>query len=80
MSKPLDWRLRTRGQAQVSINLTDYEQTPLHRVFEMVRREAQRHGCAIVDTEIVGLAPQEGPGSGRGLFPAADRFRATACA
>lgn len=57
--KAIGLELKTRGQAQVSINLTDYEQTPLHRVFEMVRSEAQRRGCAIVDTEIVGLAPRK---------------------
>src|SRR5437870_5942879 len=33
-----------RGQAQVSMNLTDFEQTPIHRVFELVRREAERYG------------------------------------
>ena len=39
--------------------MTDFEQTPLHRVFEMVRREAERHGCTIVSSEIVGLAPRK---------------------
>ncbi|MGC2274163.1 MAG: glutamate formimidoyltransferase, partial [Candidatus Sulfotelmatobacter sp.] len=33
-----------RGLAQVSMNLTDFEQTPVHRVFEMVKREAARYG------------------------------------
>jgi glutamate formiminotransferase len=51
--------LRARGLAQVSINLTDFEQTPIHRVFEMVKREAQRYGCAIVGSEIVGLVPKK---------------------
>ena len=51
--------LKARGLAQVSINLTDFEQTPLHRVFEMVKREAERHGCAIVGSEIVGLLPRK---------------------
>jgi len=50
--------LKARGLAQVSINLTDFEQTPMHRVFEMVEREAQRHGVAIVGSEIVGLVPK----------------------
>jgi formiminotetrahydrofolate cyclodeaminase len=44
--------------AQVSMNLTDFEQTPIHRVFEFVRREAQRHGVAVVSSEIVGLIPK----------------------
>src|SRR5579863_8142591 len=51
--------LKSRGLAQVSINLTDFEQTPLHRVFEMVKREAQRHGCLVTGSEIVGLIPRK---------------------
>jgi len=51
--------LKARGLAQVSINLTDFESTPMHRVFEMVKREAQRYGCAIVGSEIVGLVPKK---------------------
>src|ERR1700726_1635881 len=47
-----------RGQAQVSMNLTDFEQTPIHRVFEMVKREAARHGVSPVSSEIVGLIPK----------------------
>jgi glutamate formiminotransferase len=47
-----------RGMAQVSMNLTDFEQTPVHRVFEFVKREAQRYGCVPVSSEIVGLIPK----------------------
>jgi len=47
-----------RGQAQVSMNLTDFEQTPIHRVFELVRREAERYGVAPSSSEIVGLIPK----------------------
>jgi glutamate formiminotransferase len=50
--------LKARGLAQVSINLTDFEQTPIPRVFEMVKREAERYGCAITGSEIVGLIPR----------------------
>ena len=50
--------LRARHIAQVSINLTDFEQTPIHRVFEMVKREAERYGVSIVGSEIVGLIPK----------------------
>ncbi len=46
-----------RGQAQVSMNLTDFEQTPVHRVFECVRREAARYGASPVSGEIIGLIP-----------------------
>jgi glutamate formiminotransferase len=48
-----------RGLAQVSMNLTDYEQTPVHRVFEMVKREAARYGIMPVSSEIVGLIPKK---------------------
>src|SRR6201995_2455180 len=50
--------LKARSLAQVSINMTDFEQTPLHRVFEMVKREAERYGVSIVGSEIVGLIPK----------------------
>ena len=60
--------LRARQLAQVSINLTDFEQTPMHRVFEMVEREAKRYGAAIVGSEIVGLVPK------RALEMAADYY------
>ncbi len=48
-----------RGLAQVSMNLTDFEQTPVHRAFEMVKREAARYGVAPVSSEIVGLIPKK---------------------
>jgi glutamate formiminotransferase/formiminotetrahydrofolate cyclodeaminase len=46
------------GQAQVSMNLLDFEKTPIYRVQELVRREAARFGLAITRAELVGLAPQ----------------------
>ncbi len=48
-----------RGLAQVSMNLTDFEQTPVHRAFEAVRREAARYGVMPVSSEIVGLIPKK---------------------
>jgi glutamate formiminotransferase len=48
-----------RGMAQVSMNLTDFEQTPIHRVFEFVKREAVRYGVVPVSSEIVGLIPKQ---------------------
>ena len=47
-----------RGLAQVSMNLTDFEQTPIHLVFEFVKREAERYGAVPVSSEIVGLIPK----------------------
>lgn len=57
-AKAMGVDLRARNLAQVSINMTDFEQTPLHRVFEMVKREAERYGVMIVGSEIVGLIPK----------------------
>jgi glutamate formiminotransferase/formiminotetrahydrofolate cyclodeaminase len=47
------------GRAQVSMNMTDFTRTPIARVIEMIRREAQRYGHGIHHTELVGLIPQE---------------------
>jgi glutamate formiminotransferase len=56
--KAMGVMLRRRNLAQVSMNLTDFEQTPVHRVFEAVKREAERYGVSIVGSEIVGLIPR----------------------
>lgn len=47
------------GRAQVSMNLTNFRDTPIARVVEMIRREAERYGVAIHHSELVGLIPQE---------------------
>ncbi len=47
------------GQAQVSMNLNNFERTPIFRVQEMVRREAAQHGLAVTRAELVGLIPQK---------------------
>lgn len=60
--------LQQRKVAQVSINMTDYTKTPLHRVFETVRAEAARHGVNVIGSEIVGLVPAQA------LVDAADYF------
>lgn len=46
------------GRAQVSMNLTNYKKTPLPRVVEAIRREAERYGVGIHNSELVGLIPQ----------------------
>jgi len=51
--------LLVEGRAQVSMNLTNFHKTPLARVVEMIRREAQRYGVGIHHSELVGLIPQE---------------------
>jgi glutamate formiminotransferase / formiminotetrahydrofolate cyclodeaminase len=50
--------LAARNLAQVSMNLTDFEQTAVHRVFEAVKREAERYGVSIAGSEIIGLMPR----------------------
>jgi glutamate formiminotransferase/formiminotetrahydrofolate cyclodeaminase len=57
--KSMGVELKARNLAQVSINLTDFESTPMHRVYEMVKREAARYGVMPVGSEIVGLVPKK---------------------
>src|ERR1700737_705834 len=57
--KSMGVELKARNLAQVSINLTDFEQTPMHRVYELVKREAERYGAMPVGSEIVGLVPKK---------------------
>ena len=55
--KAAGFELKDRGIVQVSMNLTNYEKTPMFRVFETVKREAERYGVSILESEIVGLIP-----------------------
>jgi len=55
--KAMGIALADRGIVQVSMNLTNYEKTPMFRVFETVKREAARYGVAVLESEIVGLVP-----------------------
>jgi glutamate formiminotransferase len=57
--KAIGVEMKTRGLTQVSINLTDFEETPLHRVFETVKHEAELRGCAVIGSEIIGLIPRK---------------------
>ena len=66
--KAMGVALSERGIAQVSINMTHFRKTPLHRVVEMVRSEAARYGVPVVGSEIVGLVP------GDALLAAADFY------
>lgn len=51
--------LEERGQVQVSMNLENYQTTPIYRVLEAIRREAARYGVPVVGTELIGLVPQQ---------------------
>ncbi len=49
--------IEDRGVVQVSMNITDYKGTPIHRVFDMVKREAARFGVNVTESEIYGMLP-----------------------
>ena len=66
-----------RGLAQVSMNLTDFEQTPVHRVFELVKREAARYGVAPLSSEIVGLIPKAALESAAEWFLQVENFNSS---
>jgi len=51
--------LASRNLAQVSMNLTDFERTPIHAAFEAVRAQAARFGVAIAGSELIGLIPRQ---------------------
>ena len=51
--------LASRGLAQVSMNLVDYRRTPILAALERVRQEAAALGAAVVETELIGLVPEE---------------------
>jgi glutamate formiminotransferase len=57
--KAMGVMLKSRNLAQVSMNLTDFEATPLHVVFDAVAREAAAHGVTIAGSEIIGLVPAQ---------------------
>ncbi|MBI4483264.1 MAG: glutamate formimidoyltransferase [Acidobacteria bacterium] len=56
--KALGFEIKERNRVQVSMNLVDYEGTPIFRAFEFVKREAQRHGVPVLSSQIVGLVPR----------------------
>jgi glutamate formiminotransferase len=55
--KAAGFMLEDRGIVQVSMNLTNYQKTPIFRVFDLVKREAARYGVTVLESEIVGLIP-----------------------
>ena len=57
--KAIGLELKSQGYVQVSMNLTDYRQTPVHVAFEAVKRAAALKGVAVLKSELVGLIPQE---------------------
>ncbi len=57
--KAMGVNLEARGIVQVSMNMVNYKETPLYRVFELIRAEARRYGVSIIGSEIIGLVPLE---------------------
>ena len=66
--KGMGWELEQYGLAQVSMNLDNYRVTPIHAVFEAIRRDAEALGVAVAGSEVVGLVPLEA------ILQAADHF------
>lgn len=52
-------KIEERNLAQVTINMINYEGTPLHRVFETVKSEAARYGVTVIGTELIGMVPMQ---------------------
>ena len=72
--KAMGIKLQDRNLAQVSMNLTNYDKTPIFRVFETVKREAERYGVGILESEIVGLVPSAALVSAAEYYLQLERF------
>jgi glutamate formiminotransferase / 5-formyltetrahydrofolate cyclo-ligase len=72
--KAAGFKLDDRGIVQVSMNLTNYEKTPIFRVFETVKREAARYGVQVLESEIVGLIPSAALLSAAQFYLQLERF------
>jgi glutamate formiminotransferase / 5-formyltetrahydrofolate cyclo-ligase len=72
--KAMGIALEERGIVQVSMNLTNYEKTPIFRVFDLVQREAARHGVSVLESEIVGLVPSAALVSSAEYYLQLERF------
>lgn len=75
--KALGLELAHRGQAQVSLNLTHHEVTPLDTVFEAICREAAAEGAAIAETELIGFVPLAAAETGRRFLAKCPGFTAS---
>lgn len=74
--KAMGVKVDDRNLAQVSMNLTNYQKTPIFRVFELVKREAERYGVSILESEIVGLVPSAALVSSAEFYLQLERFSA----
>ena len=57
--KALGLELKTMDKVQVSMNLTNFRETPIHVVYEAVKETAAQYGVSIMESELVGLIPEE---------------------
>lgn len=74
--KAMGVRVEDRNLTQVSMNLTNFQQTPMFRVFELVKREAARYGVSVLESEIVGLVPSAALVSSAEYYLQLERFGA----
>jgi glutamate formiminotransferase len=72
--KAMGVKVEDRNLAQVSMNLTNFQKTPIFRVFEIVKREAERYGVSILESEIVGLVPSAALVSAAEFYLQLERF------
>ena len=72
--KAIGVRLADRGIVQVSMNLTNYQKTPIFAAFEAVKREAARHGVRVLESEIIGLVPSAALTSAAAVYLQLARF------
>ena len=72
--KAMGVKVEDRNLAQVSMNLTNYQRTPIFRVFEMVKREAERYGVSVLESEVVGLVPSAALVSAAEYYLRLERF------
>ncbi len=75
--KAIGVSLASRRIVQVSMNLTNFEQTPIHVAYEAVRREAEQRGVRVSGSEIIGLIPQRALLQAAEFFLKVDRFDPT---
>jgi len=72
--KAMGLTLEDRQLVQVSMNLTNYQKTPIFRVFEIVKREAARYGVSVLESEVVGLIPSAALISAAEFYLQLERF------
>jgi glutamate formiminotransferase len=73
--KAMGVRLESRNLAQVTMNLTDFERTPVSQVFAAVRDEAAARGVSIAASEIIGLIPRKALEGAEEWAPTVEGFR-----